>query len=144
MNFTEICELNDILTHSRSFRSHVPFSLPQKHEMLYHPHELNFVSVDELIISSYKDYSPIHGVTSLNNLNMKDDEEETIDKLIADISKTIFPIATNKGEIRRRSKEINKPLMLICSSPSLREIKTNNLAPPPLVRHIFVFCFTLF
>ena len=134
MNFTEICELNDILTHSRSFRSHVPFSLPQKHENLYHPHELNFVSVDELIFSSYKDYSPIHGVISLNSLNTINDEEETIEKLITDIGKTIFPIATNRSEIRRRSKEINKPLMLVCSSPSLKDIKGNNLTPPPLLR----------
>ena len=130
MNFTEIYELNDILSHSRSFRSHAAFTSQPKNLQESYSHDLNFISVDDLVTSSLKDFSPMKCSRNLNKLNFKE-EDESIDKIMADINQSIFPIFLTRTDHKKRSKEQFKPLMLICSSASLKEITSTTSLPFP-------------
>ena len=131
MNFTEISELTDILSHSRSFCQLSFHSFPKRsHQGNYPlPHNLNFISVDELINSSFTELSP-YKRPNLSLLNLRQEEEETIEKIMTDINQTIIPIFTLSIDMRKKSKELNKPMVLICSSPSLKDLK--NHSPKPL------------
>ena len=121
MNFTEVSELNDILSHCRSFHPQVPnISHPDHNSSQHSPLEQNFISVDELINSSFRDCSPTHGFSRFLTPTCQK-EDETIEKLMYDINKTAIPMIVLRDD-RRTSKESHTPKFLISQSPTLNEL----------------------
>lgn len=155
MNFTELSELNEMLynfRHTHSFYCSQTSGLHTNAEYFHNQSqnihsflakEFNFVPFEVLLDSSFKECSHFKDTykedESLKKL-YNQDEDEDIDKILADINKNkwsleIFPTKN----ISRKTKDFNKPLMLICSSPSLKEIETqtnDKLFPTRLKRAI--------
>ncbi len=117
MNFTEVSELNEILSHCRSFHPQVPnISHPDHNSSHYSPFEQNFISVDELISSSFRDYSPKQGFSRFLTPNHLK-EDENIEKLISDINQTAIPMIL----LRNDRKNSHTPIILISQSPTMNE-----------------------
>lgn len=135
MNFTEISELNEILSHCRSFHPVSSYSLntsPFEHHQNTQK-DLNFISVDELISSSFIDITPINSRINYEKMSYGDDNDN-IEKIIADINKFLY--IDGKEISRRRSNDRSKEGILISASlQELNNVRMDFSAPKQAFRY---------